>query len=104
MQVPSEPLHVLVPIGWLRFPRQRAHVPASIALTGTSFLEVYSGASTHDHIEPWTVRKSGPLYHMLVTWVQISMMAFGNGVPAASARSQYPAHPVAEARGYAGSQ
>jgi hypothetical protein len=67
-------------IGCLRFPRRNPDVPASIRRDGITFLEVYSGADTFVGIEPWRLR----------------FMAYGDGIQAQHARSEYPPFPYAE--------
>jgi len=61
-------------IGALRFRRRVAAVPARIDPTGTAFLELYAGAERYADITPW----------------HLDAMAYGDGVRAATARSEYP--------------
>jgi hypothetical protein len=69
-----------VDLGGLRFPRLAAARPATIKPKSITFTEVYSGATDYGDVPRWR----------LATRVR------GDGTPAGSARSQYPAFPFAE--------
>jgi hypothetical protein len=75
----SRPLAIDDPywIGGLRFPRTHATIPATIAASGTGFLEVYGGADTFAEITPW--------------WLDVQ--AYSEHGRAASARGSYPQYP-----------
>ncbi len=75
----SRPVALAEPtwIGSLKFARRHASVPATLSAHGTTFLEVYRGASTFAEINPW--------------WCDLQ--GFGDGLRPVSARSEYPAFP-----------
>ena len=64
-------------IGALKFARRDAAVPATISANGTTFLEVYRGASTFAEIPLWSC----------------DMQGYGDGHRAIAARTEYPAFP-----------
>jgi hypothetical protein len=69
-----------VDLGGLRFPRRDKAHPATIKPRSTTFTEVYSGAGDYSEVPRW----------------RLATRARGDGVPALSARSEYPAFPFAE--------
>jgi hypothetical protein len=66
--------------GGLRFPRRAPAIPASVAGSMTSFIEIYSNATDYGDVPRWI----------------IAVAAEGDGRPAAQASCEYPAYPAAE--------
>lgn len=69
-----------VDLGGLRFPRRDPARPATIKPKSVTFTEVYSGATDYAGVPQW----------------RLAIRSRGDGVPAVSARSEYPAYPFAE--------
>jgi hypothetical protein len=69
-----------VDLGGLRFPRRDTARPATIKPESITFTEVYSGTTDYGVVPRWELATRGR----------------GDGVPAVSARSEYPAFPFAE--------
>lgn len=69
-----------VDLGGLRFPRRDPARPATIKPESVTFTEVYSGATHYAEVPQW----------------RLATRSRGDGVPAVSARSEYPPYPFAE--------